>query len=160
MITRDQERAQRAYACVEKVCNRGWRDDYASLVGGLGGQVVRTGLAATMAFLQRSKSPARDELLQNLADAGIPGCANSSGENLPKRIRDLPLDDYMLATREFLRVVQWLKRAAQALIQPAAAAGAAPAVEADRRAPAAPEGAASAADASEPPPPAPGPAGA
>lgn len=115
MITRDQERAQHAYKCYEGLKPE-QRENYKVLVNGLGANILRSGLAATVAFLERENSRSRAEaklLLDHLGAAGIPGLEGDHG-TLPRKVRALQLDDYMLATREMLRVVLWFRRAVQA----------------------------------------------
>lgn len=113
MITRDQQRAQHAYACVGRV-PKARRDDYKVLVNGLGANILRSGLAATIAFLEREKRDEATTLLGDLGAAKIPGLENTNAATLPARVRGLGLDEYMLATREMLRVVLWFRRAVQA----------------------------------------------
>jgi CRISPR-associated protein Cmr5 len=83
-------------------------------VKNLGANVMRSGLAAALAFLERRKdrAPFR-RLLDDLAWERIPGFSGG-GAALPDRIRKLEVDDYMFATRELLKLAQWLKRAVQA----------------------------------------------
>ena len=112
-MTRDQQRALHAYECVASV--KEYRKEYRTLVNGLGGQIIRSGLAGTMAYLERfHRKEAAAQLLEHLASAGIPGLGKIQGAELPARVRELELEPYMLATRETLKVAQWLKRAVQA----------------------------------------------
>jgi CRISPR-associated protein Cmr5 len=122
MITRDQKRARHAYDCVRAVEAK-QRDDYKTLVFGLGPSVMRSGLAAALAFVEREKkrTPAAARFLSDLgaADAGLPGLAGS-GEELPARVRALDdVETYMLATREVLKLTVWFRRAVQALYREA-----------------------------------------
>lgn len=115
MITRDQKRAQHAYECFARV-PVDQRESYKVLVNGLGANILRSGLAASVAFLERENSRSRAEaklLLDHLGAAGIPGL-QADHTSLPRAVRGLALDDYMLATRETLRVVLWFRRAVQA----------------------------------------------
>jgi CRISPR/Cas system CMR-associated protein Cmr5 small subunit len=109
-LTRDQKRALLAYRCVEGVTDD--RDGYKIAVNDLGANILRSGLAAAMAALERRDGPGKALLLQHLASAGIP--ALSGATNLPKRVCELPVEKYMIATREMLAFVTWLKRAVQA----------------------------------------------
>ena len=132
--TRDQQRARHAYDRVRAVWREGTpasRTDYRIAVNGLGATVIHFGLAGTMAWLERSansesKKWAVARLLNDLAGAGIAAVpANTAGEALPERVRNLSVHDYMLATRDFLRLVIWFRRAVQATAveEPAARAG-------------------------------------
>lgn len=119
MPTRDQARARYAYERAARV-PKPQQSDYKVLINGLGANVLRSGLAATMAFLERESHGARQaivaQVLGDLAGAGIPGLSGD-GPGLPPRVRALELEAYMLATREFLRVVMWLRRAVQATFE-------------------------------------------
>ncbi|HYH97867.1 type III-B CRISPR module-associated protein Cmr5 [Hyalangium sp.] len=113
-LTRDQRRALHAYQCVERV-PAGEREDYKTRVGDLGSTVLRNGLAAALAFLEREQDKkAVVRLLGDLASAGIPGLSSVPAEKLPGKVRDLELRSYMLATREVLHLAVWFQRAVQA----------------------------------------------
>ncbi len=114
MKTRDQQRATFAYRCVHGV-EPNARPNYKILVNGLGANIIKSGLAAAVAFAERyhDKDVTRD-LFEHLSNAGIAGLEGSA-EGFPDRARELGLTDYMVATRETLAVVSWLKRALQAL---------------------------------------------
>jgi len=117
--TRDQERARHAYKCVGDV-EEGERAEYKVLVNSLGAAVMRSGLSAALAFIEREldekkpKAPAANTFFDHLGSAGIPGL-KAAGKNVPKLVRELELDDYMLATREVLKLTIWFRRAVQAL---------------------------------------------
>lgn len=112
-LTRDQKRALHAYACVRDV-PEGERKNYKILISDLGSRTLRSGLAATMAFIERDKSDATVRLFcKHIGGAGIPKLTKTDS-GLFDEVRELELDDYMLATRELLKVVTWLKRAVQA----------------------------------------------
>jgi CRISPR-associated protein Cmr5 len=115
--TREQKWALRAYACVRGV-PREQRKEYKPLANSFGGQVMRNGLAAALAFLER-KEGASQLLLGHLAKAELPGLegARGDGAKLPDEARRLGLEEYMLATREALRFSVWLRRAVQALLK-------------------------------------------
>jgi CRISPR-associated protein Cmr5 len=131
MPTKDQERALRAYENVQplwaaylearsagnktgernakKVC-----DDYEIAVKALGANILRSGLSAGLADLMRRGDRAR-RLREHLAASRIPGLAGVSERDLFIRVNGLETGPYMLATRETLQVVMWLKRACEAL---------------------------------------------
>ena len=124
-LSRDQRRALFAYRSVARIGDD-QKKDYKIAVGALGGNILRSGLAAAMAGLERRKKEggSPDTLLSHLVEAGIPGLVQPgapgvlgqplSADNLPDKIRHLETSDYILATREALQVVLWLKRAVQA----------------------------------------------
>jgi hypothetical protein len=111
-VFRDQQRARHAYACVARVPVADQRD-YEIAVNDLGANILRGGLCAALAALQRL-GPRGDLVLEHLATAGIPGLEGADKTNLVKKVRGLGTDEYVLATREMLRVAAWLKRAVQA----------------------------------------------
>lgn len=114
-LTRAQQRALHAYERVGHVPGPE-RADYATQVNALGNAVLRNGLAAALAFLERDqkKKAAVGQLLEDLASAMIPGVVGIPGERLPDAVRHLELRGYMLATREVLQLVVWFRRAVQA----------------------------------------------
>ncbi|MFP2925021.1 type III-B CRISPR module-associated protein Cmr5 [Pyxidicoccus sp. 3LG] len=118
--TREQQRAFHAYARVEAV-SKDLRAEYKPRVNGLGATVLRDGLAAALTFLERERERgnAADQVLEDLAwclaQARLPELGERPrGEDLPKWARGLKLDDYMLATRETVRLLVWFRRAVQA----------------------------------------------
>lgn len=129
-MTRDQKRAQVAYARVQQLVagESAVRDAYERIVKELGSSIRRSGLVAAMAGLERKRgaeeaggnheSPDRqaaNRVFGDLAMAGLPGLAGCEPAHIPARIRGLPVADYMLVTRELLAFVVWLKRAVEAL---------------------------------------------
>jgi CRISPR-associated protein Cmr5 len=118
--TRQQTRALHAYERVRCV-PPGERADYATHVHALGAAVLRNGLAAALAFLEReleSEKAKKDKplgrLLKYLADALLPETPEMPGVKLPEAVRRLEMSGYMLATRELLQVLVWFRRAVQA----------------------------------------------
>ena len=114
-MLRDQQRALHAYDAVATV-QRGQQKDYELAVNDLGANIIRSGLCAAIASVQRLGSRA-DVLLGHLASAGIPGLEQATAQNLAQRVRELDADSYMMATRELLQVATWLKRAVQATFE-------------------------------------------
>lgn len=114
-LLRDQRRALHAYESVEKV-PKDERKDYQIAVNDLGANILRSGLCAAIAAVQRLGS--RGELLLgHLAAAGVPGLEGATAKDIARRVRKLDADAYMIATREMLHVAVWLKRAAQATFE-------------------------------------------
>lgn len=110
--TRDQQRALHAYEVVGRVVKKDQKD-YQSAVNDLGANILRSGLAAAMAALERLGDRGKT-LLDHLATAGVPGLDGATRDNLSDRVRRLDVDAYMIATRELIAVATWLKRAVQA----------------------------------------------
>ncbi len=115
MPLRDQQRARHAYDAVAQV-EPGQRKNYQIAVNDLGANILRGGLCAAIAAVQRLGDRG-NVLLEHLASAGVPGLEDATAKNLAQRIRELDADSYMLATRELLQVAAWLKRAAQATFE-------------------------------------------
>lgn len=111
-LTRDQRRALHAYQAVAGVPKEK-RKDYQIAVNDLGANILRSGLAAAMAALERLGDRGTT-LLDHLATAGVPGLDGATRDNLPDCVRRLDVDAYMIATREMIAVAAWLKRAVQA----------------------------------------------
>lgn len=118
--TKDQQRASYAYKQVGEL-RKGTkkdRDDYKIAVKALGANILRSGLSAALADLMRRKA---STVLNDLAGAKIPGLVAPPGSDagstaLFQQVNKLSAGEYMLATRETLQVVMWLKRACDALL--------------------------------------------
>ena len=116
MLTRDQQRALHAYGCVDKVAkDPNQQKDYKIAVNDLGANILRSGLCAALAAVQRLGERGR-LLLEHLASADIPGLEGAKADDLAQRVRELDVEAYMIATREMLQVALWLKRATQAAL--------------------------------------------
>lgn len=111
-LLRDQRRALHAYESVGKV-PKAQQKDYEIAVNNLGANILRSGLCAAIAAVQRLGNRG-DLLLGHLATAGVPGLEGAAANDAARRVRELDADAYMIATREMLQVAVWLKRAVQA----------------------------------------------
>ena len=115
-VTRDQRWAIYAYEEVARVRKESWRE-YRTVVNDLSANILRNGLSSAIAALERRKSSETSIsalLLTHLSKAEISGLGAVSATELPARVRQLDVDDYIFATRETLRLSAWLKRASQA----------------------------------------------
>lgn len=112
LSTRDQQRARHAYGCIQKV-RPDQQKDYKIAVNDFGANILRNGLCAALAAVQRLDQRG-DLLLEHLAQAQVPGLENCQANDLAERVRKLSASEYLIATREMLQVAMWLKRAAQA----------------------------------------------
>jgi CRISPR-associated protein Cmr5 len=117
MILRDQQRALHAYQVVGAVPEEE-RKDYEIVVNAFGANILRGGLCAALAVIQRRGSGGA-RLLDHLATAGVPGVDGASGSDLFTRVRTLDAEAYVIASREMLHVAAWLKRAVQATFEAA-----------------------------------------
>lgn len=115
VLLRDQRRALYAYKVVAEVPKDKQRD-YKIAVNDLGANILRSGLCAALAAVQRLGERG-NILLGHLASAEVPGLAGASAEDLPRRVRELDADTYIIATREVVQVATWLKRAVQAAFE-------------------------------------------
>lgn len=116
-LLRDQRRALHAYEAVGKVAKELQRD-YKIAVNDLGANILRGGLCAAIAAVQRLGERGAP-LLDHLASAGICGLDGATALDFAKRVRELEAGEYMMATREALEVAVWLKRAVQATFEDA-----------------------------------------
>lgn len=112
MLIRDQQRALHAYGCLDKV-PKDDQKDYKIAVNDLGANIMRSGLCAALAAVQRLGRRGK-LLLEHLAAASLPGLEDVRADDLARRVRELDVVAYMIATREMLQVAMWLKRATQA----------------------------------------------
>lgn len=115
-LLRDQQRALRAYAAVDTVTDPQARESYKIAVNDLGANILRSGLCAAIASVQRLGDRGH-VLLGHLATMGVPGLETATARDLAHRIREMDADGYMIATREMLQVASWLKRAVQATFE-------------------------------------------
>ncbi len=114
-VWRDQQRALHAYEVVGNV-QMAQQKDYKIAVNDLGANILRSGLCAALASVQRLGNRS-DLLLAHLAAAGVPGLEGATARDIAKRVRELDADGYMIAAREMLQVAVWLKRAVQAMFE-------------------------------------------
>lgn len=115
MPLRDQQRALHAYDAVATV-QCGQQKDYKIAVNDLGANILRSGLCAAIASVQRLGTRG-NVLLDHLANANVPGLEGATAQDLAQRVRELDADSYMITTRELLQVATWLKRAVQATFE-------------------------------------------
>lgn len=115
MAHRDQQRALHAYEVVSAVPH-GQQKDYMIAVNDLAANILRSGLCAAVASVQRLGNRG-DVLLGHLASARVPALENATAQNLAERVRGLDADNYMMATCELLQIATWLKRAVQATFE-------------------------------------------
>lgn len=116
-LLRDQERALHAYRCVGEISDKSDQKSYRIAVNDLGANLMRLKLAGAMAALERRNDRGGRLLLDHLGSAAIPGLQGTNHATLPDAVRHLPVDGYILATREMMRVAEWLKRAVQATFE-------------------------------------------
>lgn len=113
-LVRDQRCALHAYEALDQVPEER-RGEYKLVVNDLGANILRSGLCAALAALERQKDQRSQLALEHVASAGLPGLEAATAADLFARVRQLDVDAYLIATREALRTATWLKRAAQAV---------------------------------------------
>lgn len=111
---RDQQRARIAYRLAAQVTQN--PTDYKVVVNSLGANIIRMGLSAAIADLQRRGKRGGNTLLEHLGETPSSVLRGQSFDHasLPAHIRGLHAPEYMLLTREVLQFAAWLKRAVQA----------------------------------------------
>lgn len=118
-VLRDQRRAAIAYQCAAEILEPGEvaidTKAYKNLVLAVGVDIRRMGLSGALAAVQRQK--AVGELLLTHLQRAPMHAHPSKDQDLPTWTRSLDLTAYMLATRELLQFVVWLRRAVQSLIK-------------------------------------------
>jgi CRISPR/Cas system CMR-associated protein Cmr5 small subunit len=88
--------------------------DYAQRALSLGALVRRSGLAQTLAFLERKKDPERELAKQFCALLGLGGARAAS---------ELPAFEYALCTRRALELADYFKRFAESALRADRGAG-------------------------------------
>lgn len=115
MRTQDQQRAEHAYAGVEKV-PKDQQSKFKTLALKFPAMVLQCGLLQTMAFYQKSDAKGVFGILEDwLKKKGTLGQVGEGG--LVKQICRAELSTYRLAGREALAYGTWLKRAAEVLLK-------------------------------------------
>lgn len=115
-LLRDQRRAVVAYQCVAETLESATdAKAYKNLVLAIGVDIRRMGLSGALASVERDKAVGA-LVLAHLRRAPLHDGA-PEGQDLPAWVRRLDLTAYMLATRELLQFVVWLRRAVQSLIK-------------------------------------------
>jgi CRISPR-associated protein Cmr5 len=115
LLFRDQRRALYAYEVVGQM-PKDKQKNYKIATNDLGANILRSGLCAALAAVQRL-GKGGELLLTHLAGAGVPGLEGASAETLAQNVRELDAEQYMIATREMLQIAMWLKRAVQATFE-------------------------------------------
>jgi hypothetical protein len=116
-LRKDQERALTAYSWAEAARRDGKLDEYEIAVQSFAAALLRSGFAAAVSVLERSKE--RDGfklLLDDLANRPLLGIAATSAADWPASVRALgDVTQYMQATRELMLLLGWLRRACRAI---------------------------------------------
>jgi CRISPR/Cas system CMR-associated protein Cmr5 small subunit len=111
-VLRDQQRALDAYGLVGAITDREVQKDYKTALQQFGTALMKQGLAVAVSSLERRKGPSL--LLQHLTMARLPVLTGLEADKVGDKIRELPVSDYRLVTRETVPFVNWLVKAVQA----------------------------------------------
>jgi hypothetical protein len=123
-LRKDQKRALKAYEWVSAAANAEPAapqekplKQYEIAVQSFAAALLRSGFAAAVSLLERNKDRSGyRRLLENLADWRLPGIDAQSSAGWPDKVRAIPdVTQYMLATRELILLLNWLRRACRAL---------------------------------------------
>jgi CRISPR-associated protein Cmr5 len=115
--TRDQERAQAAYARVDAALKKGEHAGYKSECMHLPALIHQCGLCQALAFLDAKGAGGKRYFHQLLEDvAGVSRLADSR-EKLTAKARTAGVQEYQRMTAETMACAQWLKRYAEALLK-------------------------------------------
>jgi CRISPR/Cas system CMR-associated protein Cmr5 small subunit len=122
--TQDQERAQRAFACVNKIAggqDAGLKKKYSTQCRRLPQLIQQCGLCQTVAFLQ--SKPADPGMARALEDFAFVVLAPPGGTPQPqaatefaKQCREFEVREYQWLSRHALHCATWMKRYAEALL--------------------------------------------
>lgn len=118
--TRTQQRAELAAKRIEAVARKeSWRDEYQSILLGLGPMILQNGLLPTLAFLKAKAGPSAntanaedprarllDDVRVMLVDAGV----LQPKDDLLSTLSTMSSAAYARAQEETLAAVGWLKR--------------------------------------------------
>jgi CRISPR-associated protein Cmr5 len=121
---RDHRRARQAYQRVATIATEKRNDvkalsvkAYKSAVDSFGANVIRSGLGAAVAWLQRRGTPEAGAFLEDLASADLRGIGIvQRADDFAAAVRRASNADYMLATRDAIAVVSWFRRALQTAV--------------------------------------------
>jgi CRISPR-associated protein Cmr5 len=111
MATREQERAQRAYARVHACEDKPNEADYKRFCKRFPALIQSCGLAQAIAFAQAKAPPSYLEDLAHVVEKEL------TVEQLSKQAREAPLTLYQHHSRAALAAATWLKRYAEALLK-------------------------------------------
>ena len=115
--TQDQERAQRAFGCVQEVeqgKDASTKKKYSTQCRRLPQLIQQCGLCQTVAFLQsKAAEPAVARALADFAEVVEHG---QSATDFAKKCRQSELKEYQWMSRHAIQCASWMKRYAEALL--------------------------------------------
>ena len=120
MPTRDQQRAQQAFSAIEAYKDRPEKEkaDYKSLVLGLPALIHDCGLCQAVAFLQAKKKGHHHRVLSDLCRMLLGKTESERHDMLGTEVRHAELPRYQQLSMDALRCAEYLKRYAEAFLEP------------------------------------------
>ncbi|MGE4046211.1 MAG: type III-B CRISPR module-associated protein Cmr5 [Acetobacteraceae bacterium] len=112
-LRKDQQRALDAYAYAKAAQESESLEEYQIAVQSFAATLLRSGLAAAVSTLERSVKERNGFQLLLHALAKADNASDPTG--WPAKIRSLPLEQYILTTRELIALLVWMRRACRAL---------------------------------------------
>lgn len=116
--TKDQERAAKAWECINAVKGKDYQKKYKSLAQKMSSYILTNGLGQTLAYLKaKGKGDQRDEheiLYGHLSAWVMKEMEGEESERLLNWVMEKDSPAYRRATTEALAFINWLKRFAEA----------------------------------------------
>jgi len=128
MKTLEQERSNYAFECISKIKGKNFEKDASSLIAKLGTLILTNGLGNTLAFLfSKAKNHHLETIviisnwLYKLERQNKQVNSDNVKEKIDQIMRDFVLDvdveKYMYYTDETLRLINWLRRFSDAMLE-------------------------------------------
>jgi len=126
MKTLEQERSNYAFDCVSKIKGKPFERDASSLISKLGTLILTNGLGNTLAFLFAKGKDHHLEVIAIISNWLLrQGEKYYTRDNVEDRIEEImgklvlgvSVEQYMYYTEETLRLVNWLRRFSDAMLE-------------------------------------------
>jgi len=126
MKTLEQERSNYAFKCVSKIKGEPFEKDASSLISKIGTLILTNGLGNTLAFLFSKGKDHHLEVIVIISNwlfrQEEPGFKRDNvkvriEEIMKKLVLDATVEQYMYYTEETLRLVNWLRRFSDAMLE-------------------------------------------
>jgi len=128
MKTLEQERSSYAFECISKIKGKNFEKDASSLIAKLGTLILTNGLGNTLAFLF---SKAKDHHLETIViisnwlyklegrkeEIKKDNVQQKIDQIMKKFVLDVDVEKYMYYTDETLRLINWLRRFSDAMLE-------------------------------------------
>lgn len=111
--TLEQERAKRAWECVQKVKSQSFASDYRTIAMKAPSLIITNGLGQTLAFLKAKGEDEHEALYHHLSE-WLKKQLSIEGDLMEWLVNTATSQQYRLATMEALAFLQWLKRFTEA----------------------------------------------